>query len=122
ADEYYDLGDLVSELDLELDRGGRSPAPGVTTSARDPSDSIDISLDGDDEEVELPGAYTTQEIAFDDVAAAIEEVVPRDESGKALQLSDQDLVRARQRRPSLAKVSGAPDDAGNLSDTPPLRV
>lgn len=108
----YDLGDL----ELELEGEGTSERDRV---AAEPSGAF--KLPPPDRARPVDG-YTTQEIAFDDIVAAVESALPRDESNRVRALSDAELASARHRKPALTDIEAEPDDHGDFSDTSPLRV
>jgi len=98
-ENQYDLGPLGEELSLDE----RVP------SAMPQQEAVDEE-------------FTTQEIAFDDIVAAVESSIPKDHTGKAVQPSAEEIQQARSLRPSIAEISDEPDDRGELQDTPALRV
>lgn len=97
-DEDYDLGELAEELRASPERSEESVS----------REMLEI---------------TTQEIAFDDIVAAVENALPRELSDKTPRMpSEEEKQEARRRLPTLSEVQTEPDDAGDLSELAPLRV
>lgn len=126
SDEIVALEGLdidLSDLDLELDVSSKSGEYNLGELGEELGEPKKLPRQSQaDAGDESDPDYTTQEIAFDDIVAAVENVVPRDGTGKLIAPSEDEIKRARSAKPKLSTIRDEPDDAGELAATPPLRV